>query len=116
MKLNNEQFNILREISKNPSKSQRELAKQFNLSLGKVNYCLKALKEKGIIKIQNFKKNQNKLNYLYILTPLGIAEKTNLTIQFMRKKIQEYDELKKEKEELDKLNSNRKKNLNVDHN
>lgn len=113
MKLNNEQFNILREISKNPSKSQRELAKQFNLSLGKVNYCLRALKDKGIIKIQNFKKNHNKLNYLYILTPLGIAEKTNLTIQFMRKKIQEYDELKKE---LDKLNINKTNKQNVDHN
>ena len=61
-----------------------------------MNYCISALKEKGYIKLSNFKKNQNKVRYVYILTPKGIAEKTNLTINFMKKKMHEYDELKKD--------------------
>lgn len=89
-------FNILRKIHKNPSASQREMSKDLNLSLGKLNYCLKELKKKGFVKIKNFKKNPNKLNYIYIITPKGIAEKTKLTINFMKKKMIEYDELKKE--------------------
>ena len=89
-------FNILRKIHKNPSASQREMSKDLNLSLGKLNYCLKELKKKGLIKLKNFKKNPKKINYLYILTPQGIAEKTKLTINFMKRKMQEYDELKKE--------------------
>ena len=64
--------------------------------MGKLNYILKALKNKGLIKIRNFEKNQNKLNYIYLLTPKGIAEKTKLTLNFMKRKMQEYDELKKE--------------------
>ena len=64
--------------------------------MGKLNYILKSLKSKGLIKIKNFEKNPNKLNYVYLLTPMGIAEKTKLTINFMKKKMQEYDELKKE--------------------
>ena len=64
--------------------------------MGKLNYCLKALKNKGLIKINNFKKNPNKLNYAYILTPKGISEKTKLTVNFMKRKMKEYDELKKE--------------------
>ena len=62
-------FNILREIQKKPNSSQRQLAKELGFSLGKLNYCLKALQNKGLIKIQNFKKNPKKINYLYILTP-----------------------------------------------
>ena len=72
------------------------MANDLGFSLGKLNYCLKALKDKGLIKIGNFKKNPNKLNYAYILTPKGIAEKTKLTINFMKRKMQEYDDLKKE--------------------
>ena len=64
--------------------------------IGKINYCINALKEKGFIKLKNFKKNKNKSNYVYILTPKGIAEKTKLTINFMKKKMKEYDDLQKE--------------------
>ena len=70
----------------------------MGFSLGKLNYCLKALKEKGLIKIKNFEKNKNKIRYLHILTPKGVIEKTNLTMNFMKKKMKEYDELKAEME------------------
>ena len=72
------------------------MAKELGFSLGKLNYCLNALKSKGLIKIKNFKKNPNKFNYIYILTPKGINEKTKLTINFMKRKMREYDELKNE--------------------
>jgi len=89
-------FNVLRIIKNKPNYSQRELARDLGFSLGKLNYCLKELKLKGLIKIKNFKNNPNKLGYLYILTPKGISAKTRLTIDFMKRKIKEYDELKKE--------------------
>ena len=89
-------FEVLRKIYKDPKASQREMAEELGFSLGKLNYCLKKLKEKGLIKIRNFEKNPNKLNYIYILTPKGIGEKTKLTVSFMKKKIKEYEELKKE--------------------
>lgn len=89
-------FEILRKIVKDPSSTQRDLANELNLSLGKVNYCIKALKNKGLIKINNFKKNPKKINYIYVLTPKGIRQKTKLTIDFMNKKIREYEDLKKE--------------------
>ena len=94
--LNNNDLNILRSIQNNPRVSQRELSKKLGFSLGKINYCLLTLKSKGLIKINNFKKNNNKLNYLYLLTPKGFVEKTNLTIKFMKIKMHEYDELQKE--------------------
>jgi len=96
MKNDQDHFDVLRKIQKNPQSTQRELAEELGFSLGKLNYCLKALQTKGLVKIQNFKKNPKKINYIYILTPKGIAEKTKLTINFMRRKMQEYDELKKE--------------------
>ena len=96
MNKNNDFLNILRNIANNPELSQRNMAKKVGLSLGKLNYCLKALKQKGLVKAKNFKNNKNKINYLYILTPKGIAEKTKLTINFMNLKMKEYDELKKE--------------------
>ena len=96
MKNDLDQFNVLRKINSNPNVSQRDLANELNLSLGKINYCLKALKNKGLVKIKNFEKNPNKINYIYVLTPKGIAEKTKLTINFMKRKMKEYDELKKE--------------------
>tara|TARA_B100001094_G_C18071997_1_gene740561 strand:- start:550 stop:864 length:315 start_codon:yes stop_codon:yes gene_type:complete len=95
-KLKQEHFEILRKLKNNPNSSQRKLAEDLGFSLGKLNYCLKALKAKGFIKIQNFQKNPNKINYLYVLTPKGIAEKTRLTINFMKRKLKEYDELKSE--------------------
>ena len=96
MKNNQDFLNLLRKIKKNPKFSQRELASELGFSLGKLNYCIKALKNKGLIKISNFKKNPNKLKYAYILTPRGISQKTKTTISFMKRKIKEYDELKKE--------------------
>ena len=95
---NEDQFKVLRKIDLNPNSTQRELANDLGFSLGKLNYCLKALKKKGLIKIQNFKKNPNKINYVYILTPKGIVEKTKLTINFMKRKMEEYEELRKEVE------------------
>jgi EPS-associated MarR family transcriptional regulator len=89
-------FDLLRKIQKNPKASQRELAGELGFSLGKLNYCLQSLKDKGFIKINNFKKNPNKINYFYMLTPKGLSEKTKLTINFMKKKMLEYEELKKE--------------------
>jgi len=96
MKDKQDHFNVLRKIQKKPESSQRELADDLGFSLGKLNYCLKALKGKGLIKMKNFQKNPNKLNYVYVLTPKGVAEKTKLTINFMKRKMKEYDELKSE--------------------
>jgi EPS-associated MarR family transcriptional regulator len=93
---NQDHFNVLRKIQNKPESTQRELAKELGFSLGKLNYCLKALKYKGLIKINNFKKNPKKFNYIYIITPKGIGEKTKLTINFMKRKMEEYDELEKE--------------------
>ena len=86
MKNDLDQFNVLRKINSNPNVSQRDLANELNLSLGKINYCLKALKSKGLVKIQNFNKSKNKMGYAYILTPRGISEKTKITINFMKRK------------------------------
>ena len=96
MKNDIDKFKVLREIGKKPESSQRELFQSLGLSLGKINYCIKALRLKGLIKMNNFKKNKNKLGYAYLLTPKGIAEKTELTINFMKRKMKEYEELKKE--------------------
>jgi len=93
---NQDHFNVMREIQKESKTSQRDLAGRLGFSLGKLNYCLKALQQKGLIKIKNFQKNTNKLNYIYILAPKGIAEKTKLTINFMARKMKEYEELNEE--------------------
>lgn len=99
MEHNQDHLNILRSINNEPELSQRKLAKDLGFSLGKLNYCLKALKEKGLIKIQNFQKKEKKIQYFrYMITPEGIAERTRLTINFMKRKMKEYDELKKELE------------------
>ena len=97
MKKEQDHFEVLRSIQKKPGSSQRELAEGLGFSLGKLNYCLKALQEKGLVKIKNFQKQPNKVNYIqYVLTPKGIAERTKLTINFMKRKMKEYDELKNE--------------------
>ena len=93
---NQDLLNVLRQLQKKPKASQRELADSLGFSLGKFNYCLQSLKQKGMVKINNFKKNPKKINYLYILTPKGLAQKTKLTILFMKRKMKEYDELEKE--------------------
>ncbi len=86
MKESQDNLNILRKISQKKNITQRKLANELGFSLGKLNYCISALKLKGLIKIENFKKNKNKINYIYILTPKGISKKANLTITFMKKK------------------------------
>lgn len=97
MKNSQDHFNILRRINKKPNSSQREIAEELGFSLGKLNYCLKSLQKKGLIKLQNFKKKKNKISYLrYVITAKGLAERTRLTINFMERKMKEYDELKKE--------------------
>ncbi len=102
-------FNILREVNNKPSTSQRQLAKATGFSLGKLNYCLKALIDKGLIKINNFEKNPNKINYFYVLTPKGLKQKIKLTVNFMKKKVVEYEQLNKELK-LDKEKINGKNN------
>tara|TARA_B000000557_G_scaffold253321_1_gene242315 strand:- start:388 stop:696 length:309 start_codon:yes stop_codon:yes gene_type:complete len=95
-------FEVLRRLQKKPKASQRELAEDLGFSLGKLNYCIKALQRKGYVKLQNFKKKDNKIKYLqYVITPRGIAERTKLTISFMKRKMREYDELKAELEKID---------------
>tara|TARA_B100000767_G_C19559331_1_gene448382 strand:+ start:114 stop:431 length:318 start_codon:yes stop_codon:yes gene_type:complete len=92
-----EYLNLLRKISATSKASQRDLSSSLGISLGKINYCLKSLQKKGLVKIKNFKKQSNKINYLqYVITPKGIAFRTKLTINFMKRKITEYDELKQE--------------------
>ena len=93
---NEDSFELLRHIQKKPDSNQRELAQDLGFSLGKLNYMLNALKDKGFIKLKNFSGNPKKIQYLYILTPKGISQKTKLTINFMKRKMREYDELKKE--------------------
>ena len=90
-------FEVLRKIQKNPDLTQRKLAKDLGFSLGKLNYCLNALIQKGLVKINNFRSKKQKTKYIkYVLTQKGIAERTNLTLNFMKRKIKEYDELKGE--------------------
>ena len=96
MEKNQDYLNLLIKIKKEPTFSQRKLANELNFSLGKLNYCINALQLKGLIKIKNFKNNKNKIKYIYILTPKGLAKKVKLTVNFMKRKIKEYEELKKE--------------------
>ncbi len=89
-------LNILRLIDSEKKSNQREMADNLGISLGKLNFCLNELKKKGYVKFKNFKKNKNKINYMYILTPEGISKKTKLLVNFMKRKMSEYDELKKD--------------------
>lgn len=95
-------FRILKLIEQNPELNQRDLAQELGVSLGKTNYVLKALVAKGMVKLDNFNRNQNKLGYVYLLTPTGIAEKSQLTVAFLKRKTQEYEQLKAEIENLQK--------------
>ncbi len=99
-------YQILKQLQEDPNISQRKLAKSLGVSVGKVNYCLKGLMQKGWVKAHNFKNSKNKLAYAYMLTPSGIEEKARVTIQFLKSRIQRYEELEREIEELRKeLNS-----------
>ena len=93
-------LNLLRALERQPDGSQRELARDLGMSLGKVNYCLKALLAKGWVKAQNVRKSQNKVAYLYLLTPAGVAEKSSLTARFLKRKVAEYEALEHEIELL----------------
>ena len=94
------QLDAMRLLETNPEMTQRELAEALGVSLGAANYCLKALVEKGWVKLENFQNNPNKLGYLYLLTPMGMAAKTALTARFLRRKLVEYEALKAEIEQL----------------
>ena len=87
-------FWVMRRLSQNPHLNQRALAKELGISLGSVNYCLQALIEKGLLKVNSFTTNPNKLNYTYLLTPKGLADKASLTVRFLKRKQDEYEILK----------------------
>ncbi len=99
---NFDKLNILRKINDSKNLTQRSMAKDLGISLGKLNYCIRALKNKGYVKIKNFKNNKDRFNpnsknnYFYILTPKGMMQKTRLTINFMNQRLKEYDELQAE--------------------
>lgn len=93
-------YKLLKLIEAEPHLSQREIAQKMGVSLGKTNYCLKALVDKGFIKLQNFYKNKKKSAYIYFLTPQGIEEKTAVTYRFLQRKIKEYENIKVEIESL----------------
>ena len=93
-------LDLLRKLESNPHLNQRELSREMGVSLGKVNYCMKKLTEMGLIKLSNFTHNQNKMGYVYLLTPRGIEEKSRLTFSFLKRKVIEYEILKKEINEL----------------
>lgn len=97
-----DKFEILRKVHDNNNQSQRDLSNNLGFSLGKLNYCLKYLKKHGLIKISRFRKSKSKRKYLYLLTPKGLKARSKLTIDYMKLKIKEYDELKKELQKLKK--------------
>jgi EPS-associated MarR family transcriptional regulator len=94
-------FRLMHLLSNNSQISQREMAKALGISFGGINYCLNALIEKGLVKIQNFSQNQNKFGYRYLLTPSGVSEKTKLTSSFLKRKLVEYNSLKAEIDALE---------------
>ena len=93
-------YKLLKLIEANPAIQQREMAKAMGVSLGKANYCLKALVQKGLVKMDNFRRNDNKLGYIYLLTPSGIETKARLTGSFLKHKVAEYEAIRNEIEEL----------------
>jgi EPS-associated MarR family transcriptional regulator len=99
--LNDEmRYRLMRLVNEQPAMSQRELARELGISLGKLNFCLRALVEKGLVKAINFKSNKNKAGYLYLLTPRGAEEKARITIRFLRRKLAEYESIRAEIEEI----------------
>ncbi len=93
-------YRLLKQLEINPDLNQRELAELLGISLGKLNYCLRALIEKGLVKADNFRNSSQKRQYAYLLTPRGIEEKTRVTVRFMQAKMAEYERLEHELEEL----------------
>lgn len=95
-----QRLELLKLLQDRPLMSQREMAQAMGVSLGKANYCLRALMEKGLVKFGNFRKNPDKRQYAYLLTPAGLEEKTRITMMFLRRKVIEYEALKKEIDQL----------------
>ena len=93
-------YRILKILENNPAASQREIARELGVSLGRVNFCLQALIEKGLIKVNNFRENESKRAYLYYLTPKGMKEKARVTVRFLKVKLDEYENLKNELAQL----------------
>jgi len=110
----NTSYGLLKTLEDNPSLSQRDLAKRLGISLGKVNFCLNALVEKGCLKVNNFRNSDNKLAYAYLLTPHGVEEKARMTVRFLKYKMQEYEQLRAEINEL-KLEAEQKGLLEKTH-
>jgi len=110
----NTSYGLLKTLENNPSLSQRDLAKRLGISLGKVNFCLNALVEKGCLKVNNFRNSDNKLAYAYLLTPHGVEEKARMTVRFLKYKMQEYEQLRAEISEL-KLEAEQKGLLEKTH-
>jgi len=96
----NTNYGLLKTLEDNPSLSQRDMAKRLGVSLGKVNFCLNALVAKGLLKVNNFRNSENKLAYAYLLTPHGVEEKARMTVRFLKYKMQEYEQLRAEINEL----------------
>ncbi len=96
MKNDQDQFSILNILGKNKNLTQRKLAGELGFSLGKMNYLLKALHKKGLIKINRFKKNKNKIRYFYVLTPVGVSKRSKMAISFMKRKMEEYEKLRED--------------------
>ena len=100
---------VMRVIEENPTATQREIAQEINVSLGGVNYCLKALVDRGLVKLNNFAKSERKMGYAYILTPEGVSEKTKITVRFLKRKMAEYELLHQEiellKSEIGEINN-----------
>jgi len=95
-------YKLLKILDQNPSISQRELSRELGVSVGKVNYCMQALKERGLVKARNFKNNPNKKGYLYVLTPKGIEEKAYVAKNFLKHKLTEFNQIQQEIESLKK--------------
>lgn len=108
-------YHILKRLQDDPNISQRELAQELGISLGKVNYCLKGLIQKGWVKAKNFKNCGNKMSYAYLLTPSGVEEKAKITLQFLRYRLDQYEELEREIEELRKEATEMGAHIDVGH-
>ncbi|KAA8978327.1 MarR family EPS-associated transcriptional regulator [Halospina sp. K52047b] len=100
MLTDSDRYQLLRALEQNPNLSQRQLATELGYSLGKLNYCLKALKDKGWVKVENFRNSQNKTAYFYQLTPAGVTEKARVTRRFLQRKLEEHQQIEQEIEAL----------------
>ena len=98
---NDTHLKVLRSIEENPEITQRELAQKLGVSLGKANYCLKALIDRGWVKANNFKNSKNKASYAYLLTPSGLEEKAKITVRFLKQRVKDYEQIKREIAELE---------------